>query len=81
MRFVLVGYDGLLCEREWPLLLVFRRLEVRLDVMVACCAEWIKDVDFRVALVVYTWTTEFDACCPPGETRGCKCVIVVTLLW
>ena len=50
-----MGYDGLLCEREWPLLPFFQRLEVRLDVMVACCAEWIKDVDFRVALVVYTW--------------------------
>ena len=45
----------MLCEREWPLLLVFRRLEVRLDVMVSCCAEWVKDVDLRVALVVSTW--------------------------
>ena len=57
MRFVLLGCDGLVCEREWLLLPVLRRLEVRLvrsDVMMSCFAEWIKDVDFRVALVVST---------------------------
>ena len=57
MRFALLGCDGLVSEREWLLLPILRRLEVRLvrsDVMVSSFAEWIKDVDFRVALVVST---------------------------
>ena len=46
MSFALFVYDELVCEREWSLLPVFWRLEVRLDVMVSCCDEWIEDVDF-----------------------------------
>ena len=46
MRFVVLGCDGVVCEREWSLLPVFRRLELRLDVMVSCYDEWIDDVDF-----------------------------------
>ena len=55
MRFVVLGCDGVVCEREWSLLPVFRRLDVRLNVMVSCCDEWIDDVDCCVALVVSTW--------------------------
>ena len=55
MRFAVLGCDGVVCERELPLLPVFQRLDARLDVMVSCCDQWIDDVDFCVALVVSTW--------------------------
>ena len=46
MRFVLVGCDCWVRERERLLGPVFRRLEVWLDVVVSWCAEWIEEVDF-----------------------------------
>ena len=54
MRCAWLNSGGSVWEREWSLFPVFRRLEVRLDVIVLCCDEWIEDVDFWVALVVST---------------------------